>query len=230
MRQIQDANEVANLHLLKLQDSLMGEDKKHADQAVSEVSQSLARVRDFESVYNVVEGTYKTEQKDFSVNLVFNNLDTMLKTDFEKRSLTVSFVVDPSVPQNVTGSRDAFTQVVMNLVAGATAGVVRTNVQVVAKQVNGVVCVEVINSRNELTKQQMRVITDVCDSNEPHEILDAPVVDLSTKVAILVAQKCGWSVTFFTEGSTAKFELKADLKQGASGASHDIMSDAQLKK
>lgn len=152
MRNIQDAGEVANLHLLKLQDSLNGEDKKHADQAVSEVTQALAKIKDFESVYNVLEGTFAGADLNFSIRLVFNTLDSMLKTEFEKRNLTVSFVIDPSVPEQVFGSRDVFHQVVMNLVNGATAGMVRTNLTVTARKVNDKISVEIVNSRNELTK------------------------------------------------------------------------------
>ena len=40
----------------------------------------------------------------------------------------------------------------MNLVNGATAGMVRTNLTVKARKVNDKISVEIVNSRNELTK------------------------------------------------------------------------------
>ena len=66
---------------------------------MSEVTQALAKIKDFESVYNVLEGTFAGNDLNFSIRLVFNTLDSMLKTEFEKRNLTVSFVIDPSVPE-----------------------------------------------------------------------------------------------------------------------------------
>ena len=99
----------------------------------------------------------------------------------------------------------------MNLLHAAVRGNYRTDVKIKATSKaaeNGSnVIVEIINSRNDLSKQECAEIEDLCLEEELSRILEVDTIDTNLKIALILARQLGWPIDFVTEGKESRFVM-----------------------
>jgi hypothetical protein len=66
VRQIQESTEVSSLNLEKLWDHVKPEGRPISDDIQNELARVKNRISDFESVYNICEGSFESHQSNFS--------------------------------------------------------------------------------------------------------------------------------------------------------------------
>jgi len=91
----------------------------------------------------------------------------------------------------------------MNLVLTSVAGSVRTTVEMKASaQASGDghnVSIEIINKRNELSKQQCAMIEELCLEEELVRILETENMDINLIIALVLSRQLGWPVDFVAQ-------------------------------
>jgi len=99
----------------------------------------------------------------------------------------------------------------MNLVLTSVAGSVRTTVDMKASaQPAGEghnVSIEIINKRNELSKQQCAMIEELCLEEELVRILETENMDINLIIALVLSRQLGWPVDFVAQDQTSRFIL-----------------------
>ena len=158
VRQIQEASEVSLINLQKLDNHLDASGRPVADETLNETKRVLHRILDFEQVYNICEGSFSQNVTSFKIAEILEQVRGVFESEFKKRNIQLnSPMIDQSVPETIRCSHLLFRQVVMNLVLTSVAGSVRTTVELkVTAQPAGQghnVSVEIINKRNELSRQ-----------------------------------------------------------------------------
>lgn len=195
------------MNLQKLDSQVTKEGRATCDDTLNEIIHILHRIRDFENVYNICEGTFKQHENKFSVRDEFDVVKRSTKLDCKKKNVVVSTLVDGKIPDQVKTSQQIFRQTVMNLVQGAIFGDKDVQVNVFAKHSKDKVIVEVVNSRNELNKHEVQHVAQICQEEVLANILETTQVDINLKIALVLARQVGWPIDFFVEGSTSKFRM-----------------------
>ena len=159
VRQIQESSEVSLINLQKLDNHLDASGRPVADETLNETKRVLHRILDFEQVYNICEGSFSQNVTSFRIGEILEQVRGVFESEFKKRNITLNTpMIDQSVPETIRCSHLLFRQVVMNLVLTSVAGSVRTQVELkVHAQPAGQghnVSIEIINKRNELSRQQ----------------------------------------------------------------------------
>lgn len=67
--------------------------------------------------------------------------------------------------------------------------------------------VEIINNRNDLSKQECAEIEDLCLEEELSRILEVDSIDTNLKIALILARQLGWPIDFLTEGKESRFVM-----------------------
>ena len=132
------------------------------EDTLNEIIHVLHRIRDFEHVYNICEGAFKQHENKFSIRDEFDVVRSSAKLDFLKKNVVLSTLVDSKIADQVKSSQQIFRQTVMNLVQGAVFGQKSVQINLFAKNVQGKVVVEIMNSRNELNKHEVAAISSIC--------------------------------------------------------------------
>ena len=159
VRQIQEASEVSLINLQKLDNHLDASGRPIADETLNETKRVLHRILDFEQVYNICEGSFSQNVTSFKIAEILEQVRGVFDSEFKKRNIQLNApMIDQNVPETIRCSHLLFRQVVMNLVLTSVAGSVRTTVDMkVSAQASGAghnISVEIINKRNELSRQQ----------------------------------------------------------------------------
>jgi len=104
-----------------------------------------------------------------------------------------------------------FRQICLNLLHASVRGNFRSDVKIKAssKTTEGGsnVIVEIVNSRNDLSKQDCAEIEDLCLEEELSRILEVDSIDTNLKIALILARQLGWPIDFVTEGKESRFVM-----------------------
>ena len=103
-----------------------------------------------------------------------------------------------------------FRQVILNLLQTIIAGSLRCDItiQATAETIDEgqLITVELINSKNNFSKEQQQQIEELCLEEDLVRILEAgQTVDVNFIIALILARQSGWPIDFIVEGSTCKF-------------------------
>jgi len=212
VRQIQESSEVSSMNLQKLDNHCDAQGRPVADETLNEIRRVLYRIRDFEQVYNICEGTFKKTESNFRIRETIDHVKVLTQADLKKRNVNISNNYSADLPDNIRASEPLFRQIVLNLLHASVQGMVRANVEIKvstaqSEQDTMNVVIEVINSRNELSKQESGEIAELCLEEELSRILEAENVDVNLKIALILARQLGWPIDFIFEGKECKFQM-----------------------
>jgi hypothetical protein len=133
------------MNIQKMDDHLTDKGKLYADETLNEIVRVLHRIRDFEQVYNVCEGTFEMSEGTFNVRAEFDVINRFAIRDFSRRNITITTDVDTSVSPAVISSQKIFRHTVMNLVIGSAADCRDTEISLSAAAVDEQLVVDVVN-------------------------------------------------------------------------------------
>lgn len=212
VRQIQEASEVSLINLQKLDNHLDASGRPIADETLNETKRVLHRILDFEQVYNICEGSFAQNVTNFKVAEILDQVRGVFESEFKKRNIQMNApMIDQNVPESIRCSHLLFRQVIMNLLLTSVAGSVRTTVDLqVTAQPAGEgynVQVEIVNKRNELSRQQCQAIEEICLEEELVRILEAENMDVNLIIALILSRQLGWPVDFVAQDAVSRFIL-----------------------
>jgi len=208
VRQLQEAAEITSLNLQKLEVDILTDDKPLADETISEVARMLSRIRDFEQVFNICEGSFVKREVSFNPRDEMTLIHKTLMYDLAKRNVSLGVEVSPTVPTVVNGLQQVFRQIATNLAFGITTGLIKTNATLMLGGSSESLTLTVKNPRTELTKKQISALVHLCHpSRTISQILDSKATDLSTKVALVIAKQIGCPLVFKNERGQHSFEM-----------------------
>ena len=67
--------------------------------------------------------------------------------------------------------------------------------------------VEIVNKRNELSRQQCQAIEEICLEEELVRILEAENMDVNLIIALILSRQLGWPVDFVAQDAVSRFIL-----------------------
>ena len=147
---------MSSANLQKLDAHLDNQGRPIADETLNEIRRVLYRIRDFEQVYNICEGTFKKNEANFSVMETIEHIKVVTSNELKKRHIGIKSNVSIAVPPHIRASEPLFRQIVLNLLNAQVQGMVRSNVEILATcaetESGHNVVIELCNSRNELNK------------------------------------------------------------------------------
>jgi len=103
MRQIQESSKVSTHNLEKLDKHLQQEGRQISDDILSEIQRVMYRIRDFEVLYNICEGSFSFKNSKFDVKKELNFVSDTLKAELLRREIKLEVSCDPSLPDTVKG-------------------------------------------------------------------------------------------------------------------------------
>lgn len=115
MKQIQEYAEFTSTSLNKLDQHVDPAGQSLAEESYNEVNKMLYRIKDFESVYNITEGKFRSKEEDFLIKRNINDVVEILKNDIQKKNIEVTINHGNDLPNLIKGDSTKFRQILLNL-------------------------------------------------------------------------------------------------------------------
>lgn len=158
------------------------------EDTLNEIISVLHRIRDFEHVFSICEGTYSLKEHGFSVKGEFDVISRMAKKELSKNKISLGFDIDENVPPAILASQKVFRNCVLNLVMASAVDTENADITVTASTVNDSLIIEVINNQNEMEEELAQEIQEICEEEVLAIILENENVDMNVQIACVLAR------------------------------------------